>query len=138
MRSSVEWHLGLGEFGSPGWRKKFFLRQRVQRGEGGAADCEPVVVQPWRRFSGLGFWAAGGFGRWLGFRFVIALCFHLGGDAVMRVSPAVLPDPAIGSDDVCVHSCWPFRRWDYVGGRGGIYWRETFLQVGRVAPGGLV
>src|SRR5258708_38040788 len=83
-------------------------------------------------FFGLVF--GGGWIRALaGVSVVIALCFHLGGDAVMRVAPLyclTLPLGATMFAYILLRSTVITLR------QGGIYWREKVFKLGRVGPGG--
>src|SRR5258708_21245403 len=82
-------------------------------------------------FFGLVF--GGGWIRALaGISVVIALCFHLGGDAVMRVSPLyclTLPLGATMFAYILLRSTVITLR------QGGIYWRGAFFSIVRVCTG---
>src|SRR5258708_15190418 len=93
--------LGIGEFSSRAG-EEFFCGSGVQRGDGGAADCESVVVQRGAVFR-VGFWRRVDSGGGWGFGCDCAL-LSLGWGCGDAGCAAVLPDAAIWSDDVCVHS----------------------------------
>jgi hypothetical protein len=67
-----------------------------------------------------------------GIAVLVALCFHLGGDVVMRVSPLyclTLPIGAILFTYILLRSTAITLR------QGGIYWRETFYKLEELRRG---
>ena len=126
---SVEWHLGLENL-VRGLEKNFFAAAgfRVRMVALQIAGLLLLNVAP---FLGLAF--GGGWIRVLaGISVVIALCFHLGGDAVMRVSPLyclTLPLGATVITYILLRSTVITLR------QGGIYWRETFYKLDELRRG---
>jgi glycosyltransferase involved in cell wall biosynthesis len=126
---SVEWHLGLENL-VRGLEKNFFAAAgfRVRMVALQIAGLLLLNVAP---FLGLAF--GGGWIRVLaGISVVIALCFHLGGDAVLRVSPLyclTLPLGATVITYILLRSTVITLR------QGGIYWRETFYKLDELRRG---
>ena len=123
---SVEWHLGLENL-IRGLEKNFFAAAGFSVGMV-ALQVAGLLLFNVAPFFGLAF--GDGWVRVLaGISVVIALCFHLGGDAGLAV---VLPDAAVGSDSIQLHpaalDC------DYVAAGRNLLARDV-LQVGAVAAG---
>jgi glycosyltransferase involved in cell wall biosynthesis len=126
---SVEWHLGLENL-VHGLEKNFFAAAGFSVGMV-ALQIAGLLLLSVAPFLGLAF--GGGWIRMLaGISVVIALCFHLGGDAVMRVSPLyclTLPLGATVITYILLRSTVITLR------QGGIYWRETFYKLDELRRG---
>jgi len=120
---SVEWHLGLVNL-VRGLEKNFFAAAgfRVWMV---ALQIVSMLLFNVAPFLGLTF--GGGWVRVLaGTAVLVAMCFHIGGDTVMRVSPLyclTLPLGAILFSYILLRSTAITLR------QGGIYWRETFYKL---------
>lgn len=126
---SVEWHVGLGNF-VRGVEKNFFA---------GAQFRIPVVVEQVMAllcmnvvpFAGL-FFAHGWIQTLAAVSVLIATCFHLGVDVVMRISPLyclTLPLGAIIVSYMILRSTLITLR------QGGIVWRDTFYPLEELRRG---
>jgi len=126
---SVEWHLGLRNL-MLGLEKNFFAAAgfSVARVAAQIASLLLFNVAP---FFGLAF--GGGWIRVLaGISVVIALCFHLGGDVVMRVSPWYCLTLPVGATVFCFIL---LRSTVITLRQGGIYWRDTFYKLDELRRG---
>jgi hypothetical protein len=126
---SVEWHLGLENL-VRGLEKNFFAAAGFSVGMV-ALQVVSMLLFNVAPFFGLAF--GGGWIRVLaGISVLIALGFHLGGDAVMRVSPLyclTLPLGATVVAYILLRSTVITLR------QGGIYWRETFYKLEELRRG---
>lgn len=126
---SVEWHLGLENL-IRGLEKNFFAAAGFSVGMV-ALQIAGLLLFNVAPFLGLAF--GGGWVRVLaGISVLIALCFHLGGDAVMRASPLyclTLPLGATVIAYILLRSTVITLR------QGGIYWRETFYKLEELRRG---
>jgi glycosyltransferase involved in cell wall biosynthesis len=126
---SVEWHLGLENL-IRGLEKNFFAAAGFSVGIV-ALQIAGLLLLNVAPFLGLAF--GGGWIRVLAaISAVIALCFHLSGDAVMRVSPLyclTLPLGATVITYILLRSTVITLR------QGGIYWRETFYKLEELRRG---
>ena len=120
---SVEWHLGLENL-VRGLEKNFFAAA------GFSVWTVALQIAAMLLFNVAPFVALAFGGEWIrvlaGISVVIALGFHLGGDAVMRVSPwycLTLPLGATVFSYILLRSTVITLR------QGGIYWRETFYKL---------
>jgi glycosyltransferase involved in cell wall biosynthesis len=126
---SVEWHLGLENL-IRGLEKNFFAAAGFSVGMV-ALEIVSMLLFNVVPFLGLAF--GDGWIRVLaGITVLVALCFHLGGDVVMRVSPLyclTLPIGAILFTYILLRSTTITLR------QGGIYWRETFYKLEELRRG---
>jgi len=126
---SVEWHLGLENL-IRGLEKNFFAAAGFSVGMV-ALQILGLLLFNVAPFLGLAF--GGGWVRVLAaISVAIALGFHLGGDAVMRVSPLyclTLPLGATVITYILLRSTVITLR------QGGIYWRETFYELEELRRG---
>jgi glycosyltransferase involved in cell wall biosynthesis len=126
---SVEWHLGLENL-IRGLEKNFFAAAGFSVGMV-ALQIAAMLLFNVAPFVGLAF--GGGWIRVLaGISVVVALGFHLGGDAVMRVPPwycLTLPLGATVFSYILLRSTVITLR------QGGIYWRETFYKLDELRRG---
>jgi len=126
---SVEWHLGLENL-IRGLEKNFFAAAGFSVWTV-ALQMAAILFFNVAPFVGLAF--GGGWIRVLaGISVVVALGFHLGGDAVMRVSPwycLTLPLGATVFSYILLRSTVITLR------QGGIYWRETFYKLEELRRG---
>ena len=126
---SVEWHMGLRNL-VLGLEKNFFAAAGFQL-RTVAAQVVSLMLFNVAPFAGLGF--GHGWIRMLAaISVVIALCFHLGGDVVMRVSAwycLTLPLGAIVFAYILLRSTVITLR------QGGIYWRGTFYPLAELRRG---
>ncbi len=126
---SVEWHLGLENL-IRGLEKNFFAAAGFSVGMV-ALQIVSMLLFNVAPFFGLAF--GGGWIRVLaGISVLIALCFHLGGDAVMRVSPLYCLTLPLGAT---VFSYILLRSTVITLRQGGIYWRETFYKLEELRRG---
>ena len=126
---SVEWHLGLENL-IRGLEKNFFAAAGFSVG---MVALQIVSMLLFNVAPFLGLALGGGWIRVLaGITVLVALCFHLGGDVVMRVSPLyclTLPIGAILFTYILLRSTAITLR------QGGIYWRETFYELEELRRG---
>jgi glycosyltransferase involved in cell wall biosynthesis len=126
---SVEWHLGLENL-IRGLEKNFFAAAGFSVG---MVALQIVSMLLFNVGPFLGLALGDGWIRLLaGIAVLVALCFHLGGDAVMRVSPLyclTLPIGAILFTYILLRSTVITLR------QGGIYWRETFYKLEELRRG---
>jgi glycosyltransferase involved in cell wall biosynthesis len=126
---SVQWHLGLENL-IRGLEKNFFAAAGFSVGMV-ALQIVGMLLFNVAPFFGLAF--GGGWIRVLaGISVVIALGFHLSGDAVMRASPwycLTLPLGATVFSYILLRSTVITLR------QGGIYWRETFYKLEELRRG---
>jgi len=120
---SVEWHLGLKNL-MLGLEKNFFAAAGFSLGMV-TLQIATLLLFDVAPFIGLVF--GSGWGRVLAaVSVLISLCFHLGGDIVMRVPPLyclTLPLGAILFSFVLLRSTRLTLK------QGGIYWRGTFYKL---------
>jgi glycosyltransferase involved in cell wall biosynthesis len=126
---SVEWHLGLRNL-VRGLEKNFFAAAGFRVGMV-VLQIASLLLFNVAPFFGLAF--GSGWIRVLAcVAVVIALCFHLGGDVVMRVSPWYCLTLPVGA----VVFCWILLRSTVITLRqGGIYWRDTFYKLEELRRG---
>jgi glycosyltransferase involved in cell wall biosynthesis len=126
---SVEWHLGLENL-IRGLEKNFFAAAGFSVG---MVALQIVSMLLFNVAPFLGLALGDGWIRLLaGIAVLVALCFHLGGDAVMRVSPLyclTLPIGAILFTYILLRSTVITLR------QGGIFWRETFYKLEELRRG---
>jgi hypothetical protein len=126
---SVEWHMGLKNL-VKGLEKNFFAAAGF-RLDMVATQVAGLLLFNVLPFAGLLFGT--GWVRPLAVvSVVIALCFHLGGDLVMRVSPLyclTLPLAALVFTYILLRSTIVTLR------QGGIYWRGTFYKLEELRRG---
>ena len=126
---SVEWHLGLENL-VRGLEKNFFAAAGFSVGMV-ALQIAGLLLFNVAPFFGLAF--GGGWVRVLAVISVaIALGFHLGGDAVMRVSPLYCLTLPLGAT---VITYILLRSTVITVKQGGIYWRETFYELEELRRG---
>ena len=126
---SVEWHMGLRNL-VLGLEKNFFAAAGFQL-RMVAAQVASLMLFNVAPFVGLGF-GHGWIRTLAAISVVIALCFHLGGDVVMRVSAwycLTLPLGAIVFAYILLRSTVITLR------QGGIYWRGTFYPLAELRRG---
>jgi glycosyltransferase involved in cell wall biosynthesis len=120
---SVEWHLGLINL-VRGLEKNFFAAAGFRVGMV-ALQIVSMLLFNVAPFLGLAF--GDGWVRVLaGAAVLVAMCFHIGGDVVMRVSPLyclTLPLGAVLFSYILLRSTVLTLR------QGGIVWRETFYKL---------
>ena len=97
---SVAWHLGLGNL-VRGVEKNFFAGAQF-RIPVAVAQISALLLMNVIPFAGLLF-GHGWIRVFAAISVLIATCFHLGVDLVMRVSSTLLPDASAWSDDLRVH-----------------------------------
>ncbi|HKM66052.1 MAG TPA: glycosyltransferase family 2 protein [Candidatus Acidoferrum sp.] len=126
---SVEWHLGLGNL-MRGLEKNFFAAAGFSVVMV-ALQISSLLLFNVAPFVGLAF--GGGWIRALaGLSVLVALCFHLGGDVVMRVSPWYCLTLPLGA---AVFSFFLLRSMVITLKQGGIYWRDTFYKLEELRRG---
>ncbi len=120
---SVEWHLGLGNL-MRGLEKNFFAAA------GFSVAMVALQIASLLFFNVVPFFGLVFGGGWIrvlaGISVLIALCFHLGGDVVMRVSPWYCLTLPLGAT---VFSFILMRSTVITLKQGGIYWRDTFYKL---------
>ena len=120
---SVEWHMGLKNL-VLGLEKNFFAAAGFSLG---MVALQIVTLLLFNVAPLLGLAFGGGWVRALAaVSLVISLCFHLGGDLVMRVSPLycfTLPLGALLFSYILLRSTALTLK------QGGIYWRDTFYKL---------
>lgn len=126
---SVEWHLGLENL-IRGLEKNFFAAA------GFSVGMVALQVASMLLFNVVPFFALALGGGWVrllaAISVLIALGFHLGGDAVMRVSPLYCLTLPLGAT---VFSYILLRSTVITLRQGGIYWRETFYKLEELRRG---
>jgi glycosyltransferase involved in cell wall biosynthesis len=126
---SVEWHMGLHNL-VKGLEKNFFAAAGF-RLDIVAAQVAGLLLFNVLPFAGL-ILGAGWVRVFCAVSVLIALCFHLGGDIVMRVSPLyclTLPLAALVFVYILLRSTVITLR------QGGIYWRGTFYKLEELRRG---
>ena len=126
---SVEWHVGLGNL-VRGVEKNFFASAQF-RVSTAAAQILALLVMNVAPFAGL-FFGHGWIRVFAVISVLIATCFHLGVDVVMRVSPLyclTLPLGAIIVSYMILRSTIITLR------QGGIVWRDTFYPLDELRRG---
>jgi glycosyltransferase involved in cell wall biosynthesis len=126
---SVEWHLGLENL-IRGLEKNFFAAAGFSVGMV-ALQIAAMLLFNVAPFFGLTF-GSGWIRVLAGISVVVALGFHLGGDAVMRVSPLYCLTLPLGAT---VFSYILLRSTVITLRQGGIYWRETFYKLDELRRG---
>ena len=120
---SVRWHAGIGNL-IRGVEKNFFASAQFS-GPLVAAQCFSVLALNVLPFAGM-FFGHGWVRAFAGISVLIALCFHIGVDIVMRVSPLyclTLPLGALLFTYMLLRSTFITLR------QGGITWRGTFYSL---------
>jgi glycosyltransferase involved in cell wall biosynthesis len=126
---SVEWHLGLVNL-VRGLEKNFFAAAGF-RVEMVALQIVSMLLFNVAPFVGLAF--GGGWVRVLaGAAVLVAMCFHIGGDLVMRVSPLYCLTLPLGA---ALFSYILLRSTVITLRQGGIFWRETFYKLEELRRG---
>jgi hypothetical protein len=126
---SVEWHMGLKNLVT-GLEKNFFAAAGF-RLEMVAAQVASILLFNVLPFAGL-LMGTGWVQVLAAVSVLIAICFHLGGDMVMRVSPLyclTLPLAALVFVYILLRSTAITLR------QGGIYWRGTFYRLEELRRG---
>jgi glycosyltransferase involved in cell wall biosynthesis len=126
---SVEWHLGLKNL-IRGLEKNFFAAAGFRVGMV-ALQISGMLLFNVAPFFGLAI-GSGWVQMLAGFAVLVALCFHVGGDVVMRISPLyclTLPLGAVLFSYILLRSTVITLR------QGGIYWRETFYKLEELRRG---
>ena len=126
---SVEWHVGLGNL-VRGVEKNFFAGAQFRVSTAGAQILALLVMNV-LPFAGL-FLGHGWIRAFAAVSVLIAICFHLGVDVVMRVSPLyclTLPLGAIIVSYMILRSTIITLR------QGGIVWRDTFYPLEELRRG---
>jgi glycosyltransferase involved in cell wall biosynthesis len=126
---SVSWHLGLGNL-VRGVEKNFFAEAQF-RVPLAAAQILGLLVMNVLPFAGL-FFEHGWIRGLASISVLIAMCFHLGVDVVMRVSPfycLTLPLGAVILAYMILRSTIVTLR------QGGIVWRDTFYPLDELRRG---
>jgi len=126
---SVEWHVGLANL-VRGVEKNFFAGAQF-RVSTAAAQILALLVMNVLPFAGL-FFGHGWIRTFAAVSVLIATCFHLGVDVVMRVSPLyclTLPLGAIIVSYMILRSTIITLR------QGGIVWRDTFYPLDELRRG---
>jgi len=120
---SVEWHMGLKNL-VLGLEKNLFAAAGFSLG---MVALQIVTLLLFNVAPLLGLAFGGGWIRALAaVSLVISLCFHLGGDVVMRVSPLYCFTLPLGA---LVFSYILLRSTVLTLKQGGIYWRDTFYKL---------
>jgi len=120
---SVRWHAGIGNL-VRGVEKNFFASAQFS-GPLVAAQCLSVLALNVLPFAGMLF-GHGWVRAFAGISALIAVCFHIGVDIVMRVSPLyclTLPLGALLFTYMLLRSTFVTLR------QGGITWRGTFYSL---------
>jgi len=120
---SVRWHAGIGNL-IRGVEKNFFASAQFSEPLV-AAQCLSVLAFNVLPFAGM-FLGHGWVRAFAGISVLIALCFHIGVDIVMRVSPLyclTLPLGAVFFTYMLLRSTFITLR------QGGITWRGTFYSL---------
>jgi hypothetical protein len=126
---SVEWHLGLRNL-VRGLEKNFFAAAGFSLAMV-ALQAVSLLMFNVAPFLGLAF--GGGWIRVLaGISVLVAMCFHLGGDVVMRVSPFYCFTLPVGATLFCFIL---LRSTVVTLKQGGIYWRDTFYKLDELRRG---
>jgi len=126
---SVEWHLGFGNL-VRGLEKNFFAGAQFS---GVTAALQIAALLVFNVLPFLGLLLGGGWIRVLaGIAVVIAVCFHLGGDIVMRVPPWYSLTVPLGAT---LFSYILLRSTVITLRQGGIYWRGTFYKLEELRRG---
>ena len=126
---SVEWHMGLKNL-VKGLEKNFFAAAGFRLGLV-AAQVLSLLLFNVLPFAGL-LLGSGWVRALAAISVLIALCFHLGGDLVMRVSPLyclTLPLAALVFIYILLRSTVVTLR------QGGVYWRGTFYDLEELRRG---
>jgi uncharacterized membrane protein (DUF2068 family) len=126
---SVQWHVGLGNL-VRGVEKNFFAAAQFQLSTA-AAQILALLVMNVLPFVGL-FLGHGWIRAFAAISVLIATCFHLGVDVVMRISPLyclTLPLGAIIVSYMILRSTIITLR------QGGIVWRDTFYPLDELRRG---
>ena len=126
---SVEWHVGLGNL-VRGVEKNFFAGAQFRVSTAGAQILALLVMNV-LPFAGL-FLGHGWIRAFAAVSVLIAICFHVGVDVVMRVSPLyclTLPLGAIIVSYMILRSTIITLR------QGGIVWRDTFYPLEELRRG---
>ena len=126
---SVAWHLGLGNL-IRGVEKNFFAGAQF-RVSVAATQILGLLVMNVLPFAGLLF--GHGWVRWLAaISALIAMCFHLGVDVVMRFSPLYCLTLPMGAT---IFAYMVLRSTIITLRQGGIVWRDTFYPLDELRRG---
>jgi glycosyltransferase involved in cell wall biosynthesis len=126
---SVEWHVGLGNL-VRGVEKNFFAAAQF-RVSTAAAQILALLVMNVLPFAGL-FLGHGWIQAFAAVSVLIATCFHLGVDVVMRVSPLYCLTMPLGA---IIVSYMILRSTIITLRQGGIVWRDTFYPLDELRRG---
>lgn len=126
---SVEWHLGLANL-IRGLEKNFFAAAGFSVGMV-ALQIVSMLLFNVAPFAGLIF-GSGWIQVLAGIAVLVALCFHAGGDVVMRVSPLYCLTLPLGT---ALFTYILLRSTVITLRQGGIYWRETFYRLDELRRG---
>jgi glycosyltransferase involved in cell wall biosynthesis len=126
---SVAWHLGLGNL-VHGVEKNFFAGAQF-RVTVAAAQISGLLVMNVLPFAGLLF-DNGWVRAFAAISVLIAVCFHLGVDAVMRVSPLYCLTLPLGA---AIFAYMILRSTIITLRQGGIVWRDTFYPLDELRRG---
>jgi hypothetical protein len=126
---SVEWHVGLGNL-VRGVEKNFFAGAQFRLSVV-AAQVLALVLMNVLPFAGL-FFGHGWIRSFAAVSVLIALCFHIGVDVVMRISPLYCLTLPLGA---LVMSYMVLRSTVITLRQGGIIWRGTFYPLEELRRG---
>jgi glycosyl transferase family 21 len=126
---SVAWHLGLGNL-VRGVEKNFFAGAQF-RVSVAAAQILGLVIMNVLPFAGL-FFGHGWIRALAAISVVITMCFHLGVDAVMGVSPLYCLTLPLGAT---IFAYMVLRSTIITLRQGGIIWRDTFYPLDELRRG---
>jgi len=126
---SVEWHLGLGNL-VRGVEKNFFAGAQF-RVSVVAAQIFGLLALNVLPFAGL-FFGHGWIRALAAISVLIATCFHLGVDVVMRFSPLYCLTLPLGA---CIFAYMILRSTIITLRQGGIVWRDTFYPLDELRRG---
>jgi len=126
---SVEWHAGLGNL-VRGVEKNFFAGAQFRAS---VALMQALSLLIFNVLPFVGLLSGNGWVRLLaGISVLVALCFHAGGDMVMRVSPLYAITLPIGA---MIFTYMLLRSTVITLRQGGIYWRGTFYELEELRKG---
>jgi hypothetical protein len=126
---SVEWHIGLRNF-VRGVEKNFFAGAQFSLGLAGA-QIFALLAMNVVPFAGL-FLGHGWIRAFAAIAVLIALCFHLGVDVVMQISPLYCLTLPVGA---AVFAYMVLRSTVITLRQGGIIWRDTFYPLDELRRG---
>jgi glycosyltransferase involved in cell wall biosynthesis len=126
---SVEWHLGLGNL-VRGVEKNFFAGAQFRLSMA-VAQILALLVMNVLPFAGL-FLGHGWIRAFAAISVLVATCFHLGVDVVMRISPLYCLTLPLGAT---IFAYMVLRSTIITLRQGGIVWRDTFYPLDELRRG---